>query len=180
VIFAVVLGMRANFTPQADLPTILLPTLLQGAGMALFFIPLTTIAMSGIAPARIPAAAGLSTFMRMTAGAMGASIMTTLWDSRAAMHHAHLAERLQLGDPAWTQALAALQQAGLGEAAAMAQITRLIDQQAYTRAADDIFLFSSWAFIGLIGLIWFTRRPPRLAANAPVAAARPAPAADAH
>ena len=185
VIFAIVLGMRANFTPQTDLATILIPTLLQGAGMALFFIPLTTLLMSGIAPQRVPAAAGLSTFMRMTAGAMGASVMTTLWDSRAAMHHAHLAEGLQQGNGALAQTMAGLQQSGLSEQAALASINRMIDQQAFTRAADDIFLFSSYAFIGLIGLIWFTRRPPRVLPHAvgtgsPASSSPASAAADAH
>ena len=32
----------------------------------------------------MPAAAGLSNFVRITAGAMGTSIATTLWESRAA------------------------------------------------------------------------------------------------
>jgi DHA2 family multidrug resistance protein len=166
IIFAVVLWMRAGFTTQTDFNTILLPTALQGGALALFFIPLTTISLSGLAPQRLPAAAGLSNFVRITAGAMGTSITTTLWDSRAALHHAHLVERLQTGDPALTEALAGLRNAGLGEGAALAQINRLIDQQAYTRAADDIFLASAWVFIGLIGLIWLTRRPPRMAGSA--------------
>ena len=38
----------------------------------------------------------------------------------------------------------------------------MIDQQAYTRAADDIFLASAVIFVLLIGLVWLTRRPPRL------------------
>jgi DHA2 family multidrug resistance protein len=101
---------------------------------------------------------------------MGASISTTLWESRAVMHHAHLAEQLQPGSAALAQALAALQAAGLSEAAALAQVTRMIDQQAHTRAADDIFYVSAVLFLGLVGLIWFTRRPPRLAPT-PVAAA---------
>jgi DHA2 family multidrug resistance protein len=42
---------------------------------------------------------------------------------------------------------------------AYAQINRLIDQQAFTRAADDIFLASSFLFLSLIVLIWFTKRP---------------------
>lgn len=48
---------------------------------------------------------------------------------------------------------------GLGEAAALAQITRLIDQQACTRAADDISLASALIFLALIGLVWLRRRP---------------------
>ena len=39
--------------------TILIPTVLQGAAMAFFFIPLQAIIFSGLAPDRMPAAAGL-------------------------------------------------------------------------------------------------------------------------
>lgn len=164
VIFAVVLWLRSGFTPQADLATILRPTLLQGAAMALFFIPLTTVSLAGLPPQRMPAAAGLSNFVRITSGAMGTSIATTLWEDRAALHHAHLVERLQQGDPALTDALGKLSGAGLGDAAGLAQINRLIDQQAFTRAADDIFLASAVMFLLLIGLIWLTKRPPRMGA----------------
>ena len=162
LIFFWVLWLRAGFTPQTDLWHIMLPTLLQGAAMALFFIPLTTLSLSELAPQRLPAAAGLSNFMRITAGAMGASISTTMWERRAVLHHAHLSEQLQPGHAAWRDALAVLGERGLSEGAALAQLTRQIDQQAYTRAADDIFLASAWVFIGLIGLIWVTRRPPHL------------------
>jgi DHA2 family multidrug resistance protein len=64
---------------------------LQGAAMAFFFIPLQAI-IFGLTPDRMPAAAGLSNFARITAGAIGTSIFTTLWENRAALHHAELAE----------------------------------------------------------------------------------------
>ncbi len=166
LIFAAALWMRSGFSTQTTFAHILVPTVLQGAGMALFFIPLTTLSLSGLTPQRLPAAAGLSNFVRITAGAMGTSITTTVWESRAVMHHAHLAEQLQPGNAAFADALAGLQGAGLGEGAALAQISRLIDQQAYTRAADDIFLVSAGLFLLLIGLIWLTQRPPRLPAGA--------------
>ena len=165
VIFGVVLWMRSRFTVQTDLLHIMVPTLLQGAAMALFFIPLTTLSFAGLHPSRTAAAAGLSTFVRTTAGAMGTSIVTTLWESRAALHHAHLAEGLQAGNPALADALAGFRNAGMGEGAALAQLNRLIDQQAFTRAADDIFLASAVIFVLLIGLVWLARRPPRLAAS---------------
>jgi DHA2 family multidrug resistance protein len=167
VVFALVLWMRSQFTTQTDMVHILVPTLIQGAAMAFFFIPLTTLTMSGQSPERMPAAAGLSNFVRITAGAMGTSIATTLWDDRAAMHHAHLAEPLANGQGALAGTLATLQSAGLSPQQALAQVNRLIDQQAYTRAADDIFFGSAVLFLALIGLIWFTRRPPRLAGAAP-------------
>ncbi len=166
VLFSVVLWMRSRFTTDTDLVTILIPTLIQGAAMSFFFIPLTTITLSGIPPERMPAAAGLSNFVRITAGALGTSISTTLWENRAVMHHAHLTERLAQGDPVTTGWLDRLTSAGLSPEQAMAQVNRLIDQQAYTRAADDIFLGSSFLFLTLIVMIFFTARPKGAAADA--------------
>jgi len=168
VLFAVVLGMRANFTTQTDFFTIMIPTVLQGAALAFFFIPLTTLTLSGITPDRLPAAAGLSNFVRITAGAMGTSLSTTLWESRATLHHQHMVERLGLGDPIAGETIAKLTASGLSPEQAMAQINRLIDQQAFTRAADDIFLASAVIFLVLILSIWLTKRPPRVAGAAPV------------
>ena len=159
MVFALVLWMRSRFTVETDFGHILIPTLIQGGAMAFFFIPLTTITLSGLTPDRIPAAAGLSNFVRITAGAMGTSIATTLWENRAAMHHAHLTELLVQGQGTFAITVKNLQAAGMSAEQAYAQINRLIDQQAFTRAADDIFLASSMLFLTLIVLIWFTKRP---------------------
>jgi DHA2 family multidrug resistance protein len=48
----------------------------------------------------------------------------------------------------------------------MFQVNRLIDQQAFTRAADDVFLVSGFIFLSLIVLVWFTRRPKHQASPA--------------
>ena len=66
--FALILWMRSRFNVQADFDTILLPTFLQGAAMAFFFVPLQAIIFSGQPPAKMAAAAGLSNFVRITAG----------------------------------------------------------------------------------------------------------------
>jgi len=166
IVFALVLWMRSQFTVQTDLVHVLVPTLIQGAAMAFFFIPLTTLTLAGLTPERMPAAAGLSNFVRITAGAMGTSIATTLWDDRAALHHAHLTEPLSSGQGAFANVLASLQAAGMSAQQALAQVNRLIDQQAYTRAADDIFFGSSMLFLALIALIWFTKRPPKIGGGA--------------
>ncbi|CAM4257707.1 DHA2 family efflux MFS transporter permease subunit [Comamonas aquatilis] len=170
MVFALVLWMRSQFTVETDFRHILIPTLIQGGAMAFFFIPLTTITLSGIAPERIPAAAGLSNFVRITAGAMGTSIATTLWENRAAMHHAHLTESLVQGQGVFGMTVQQLQAKGLSAEQAYAQINRLIDQQAFTRAADDIFLASSFLFLSLIILIWFTKRPEASPGGADAAA----------
>ncbi len=45
-------------------------------------------------------ASGMLNFMRITAGAFGASLATTLWDDRGAMHHAYLSEHISASHPA--------------------------------------------------------------------------------
>ncbi len=155
--FALILWMRGQFNVQAPFETILLPTILQGAAVAFFFIPLQTIVFSGLTPDQLPAASGLSNFVRITAGAFGTSIFTTLWEDRAVMHHAHLAEQVQRGNGAAMQTYAQLDAAGLSPEQAGALINRLVDQQAYTMAATDLFRISALLFLGLIAAVWLTR-----------------------
>ncbi|EHR70327.1 drug resistance transporter, EmrB/QacA subfamily [Burkholderiales bacterium JOSHI_001] len=178
IVFAGVLFMRSQFTTQTDLAHILVPTIIQGAAMAFFFIPLTTLTLAGIEPARIPAAAGLSNFARITAGAMGTSIITTVWEDRAALHHAHLAEQLGSGAAGpLAEVLNTLLAGGMAREQALAQVNRLLDQQAFTRAADDVFLASAVIFLLLIAVLWLTRRPPRVVASGGVSTAPQADAA---
>ncbi|MEO8152089.1 MAG: DHA2 family efflux MFS transporter permease subunit [Rhizobacter sp.] len=155
--FAVVLWMRSHFNTQSDFVTILIPTVLQGAAMAFFFIPLQAIVFSGLPPERMPAAAGLSNFLRITAGAVGTSLFTTVWESRAAMHHAQMAESINLGNNAAVQTLSQLTASGYSNEQALATINRLIDQQAFTMAATDIFWLSSILFVLLISMVWLTK-----------------------
>ncbi len=155
--FGLVLWMRSNFNTQADLMTILIPTLIQGAAMAFFFIPLQAITFSGLAPQQMPAAAGLSNFVRITAGAVGTSLFTTAWENRAVLHHAQLAESINTGNDTAMTTLSQLMASGQTREQALSTINRLIDQQAFTLAATDIFWLSSVMFVALIALVWLTQ-----------------------
>ncbi|WP_309680737.1 DHA2 family efflux MFS transporter permease subunit [Polaromonas sp.] len=169
-VFALVLWMRSNFNTQADFGTILIPTIIQGVAMAFFFIPLVTITLSGISPDKIPAASGLSNFVRITAGAFGTSIATTIWQDRAAMHHAHLSEAVNLGSSATHSALSGLAGAGLTPDQALGTLNRLVDQQAYMLAASDVFYASALIFLLLIPLVFLTRYSKAGAGSADAAA----------
>jgi MFS transporter, DHA2 family, multidrug resistance protein len=167
-IFSLVLFMRAHFNTDATIGTLMLPTIIQGAGMAAFFIPLVTISLSGLSPERIPAASGLFNFARITAGSFGTSITTTVWDRRATLHHAQLVERMSPGDPVTAQALGALHAGGAGSDQSYFLVNRLVDSQAFMLSANDIFYVSGVAFLVLIGLVWLARpvRGPGSAAAA--------------
>jgi DHA2 family multidrug resistance protein len=157
LVFALILWMRSNFNTQADFVTIIIPTIIQGIAMAFFFIPLVTITLSGLTPDRIPAASGLSNFLRITAGAMGTSLTTTLWDNRATLHHAQLSETINQGNNAATSAMAGLTGSGFSADQVLGQINRIVDQQAYMLATNDIFYASAILFLLLIPLVWLAK-----------------------
>jgi len=170
MVFALVLWMRSHFNTQADFKTIMIPTIIQGVAMAFFFIPLVTITLSGIPPEKIPAASGLSNFVRITAGSFGTSIATTIWQDRAAMHHAQISEYVNQGSTAANSALNGLAGAGLTPEQALGTINRLADQQAYMLAANDVFYVSAVIFLLLIPLVFLTRHTKAGAGSADAAA----------
>jgi DHA2 family multidrug resistance protein len=153
-VFALVLFMRAHFNTDATIGTLMLPTVIQGAGMAAFFIPLVSISLSGLPPDRIPNASGLFNFARITAGSFGTSITTTVWDRRATLHHAQLVERLTPQDPVAAQALGNLHASGMGTDQSYALVNRLVDSQAFMLSANDIFYVSGLMFLALTLLVW--------------------------
>ncbi|AVQ81031.1 MULTISPECIES: DHA2 family efflux MFS transporter permease subunit [Variovorax] len=157
LVFALVLWMRSNFNTQADFVTIIIPTVIQGIAMAFFFIPLVTITLSGLTPDRIPAASGLSNFLRITAGAMGTSITTTLWENRAALHHSQLSEAVNQGNNAATNAMSGLASSGFSTEQVLGQLNRIVDQQSFMLATNDIFYASAILFLLLIPLVWLAR-----------------------
>jgi DHA2 family multidrug resistance protein len=147
----------------------MIPTIIQGLAMAFFFIPLVTITLSGLPPDRIPSASGLTHFARITAGAFGTSITTTLWEHRAVVHHTQLADAVNPGSPAAQAAMSGLSASGMPHDQALAFINRLVDQQSFMLAADDIFYISAALFIVLIPLVWLSH--PQPAPGGPDAAA---------
>ncbi|HTS20945.1 MAG TPA: DHA2 family efflux MFS transporter permease subunit [Casimicrobiaceae bacterium] len=162
LVFALVLWMRSQFNTQADLATLLMPTIIQGIGVAIFFIPLVTLSLSGLPQEQIPSASGLYNFSRITAGAFGTSIVTTLWDRRAALHHAQLAEHITPYDFSSAHMLTTLQSSGLSPEQSRAMLERMIDQQAYMLAANDLFYVSAILFLFLIGVVWLARPAKRV------------------
>jgi DHA2 family multidrug resistance protein len=127
--------------------------------MALFFVSLLTIMFDGVEPQRVPAASGLSNFIRITTGAFAASIVTTFWDRHAALHQTRLAEATSIYDPRLQQALEGLHDLGFGDLPSIATLTHELANQAYLMSALDFFWISGWLCLLLVAFIWLTRRP---------------------
>ena len=166
LIFALVMFLRSEFDTQANLATLLVPTLIQGAAMAMFFVPLLQLAFSGMAPERIPSASGLINFARIAAGSFATSITTTLWSRRARLHHERLVESLTPSNPVTAHALTQMHAGGLTAQQSYALLNHMVDIQAYTMSADDIFYGSALLFLALVVIIWLARPAGHVAGEA--------------
>jgi DHA2 family multidrug resistance protein len=155
VAFAVSYFMRARYTPDADFLAYVWPMLVQGVSMSMFFIALVMIVLSDVPPEKTPAAAGLSNFCRYTAGSFAASITTTLWDRREALHQTRLAESV----------LAVPSAPGLTPLQSLQALGTTAVRQAYAMSSFDLFWISGWLMLLMIPLVWLTRRPGQAGAG---------------
>jgi len=169
VAFGVSFLMRARFTNESSLLDFILPLLVQGIALATYFLAMITILLDGIPPQKIPLASGLSNFARITGGGFAASIVTTIWDRREALHQSRLADHTTIFTPVLSQTLKSLHGFGFPDLAAKAAVTRQMIGQAYLLAAEDIFWVSGWLCILMIGMVWLCRRAVS-GGGAPVAA----------
>ena len=170
LIFAVVAWMRSRFNTQIDLWTLVVPTIIQGAAVSCFFIPLVNLALGGLRQDQIAAGSGLNNFLRIMAGAVATSTATTLWEGRAALHHAQLVEHLTPGSPQTSATLDLLARLGMQGTERYAYLDRIVNQQAFTLSALDLFYGSAILLVLLIPLLWIAR-PPKAAAGAAAAGA---------
>jgi len=156
--FAIVFYMRSKYVIEIDTWHLVLPTLLQGIPMALFFVPLTAIILAGQPQSKIPAAAGLSNFVRVFCGAVGTSIAGTVWNSRTILHHARLTEQASIDNPAFAQQIDTPQSLlHLNTQSAHALFDFTVNTQAAMMGLNDIFFISAIIFLLIIPLIWITR-----------------------
>ncbi|NIE65133.1 DHA2 family efflux MFS transporter permease subunit [Burkholderia sp. Ax-1719] len=170
VVFALCFWLRSQYTTGVDTWALTVPTLIQGIGMAGLFIPLVSITLSGLPGNRIPAASGLSNFVRIMCGGIGTSIFETAWDHRTIFHHARLTEQATPTNPVFNQSMQQMQNSvGLDPAQSHGMFDRMVTQQAAQLGVNDLFWISSVIFIVLIALIWITR--PERAGSADAGAA---------
>ncbi|SHE82606.1 DHA2 family efflux MFS transporter permease subunit [Thermomonas hydrothermalis] len=159
LVFAFTTHWFSTFTAQASFDQLIWPRLLQGLGVAFFFIPLNQIILSGLPPSEIASASGLSNFFRTIAGSISTAVSVTLWQHRADYHHAVLAESVNAARPAAEHWLGTLQGSGLASGQALAVTDQTINLQAFTLAVNDVFMLFSAMFVAMIVLVWWARPP---------------------
>jgi len=136
------------------------PRLIQGIGMACFFLPVQSLMLSNISADHMAAASGLSNFLRTLGAAIGTAISVTTWEHLASEHHARLTENVSSYSQYSNSYLSSLQHAGMSVEQAYAVVEHMISAQSYMLATNQFFLYCAVAFFALTGLVWFTRPKP--------------------
>jgi DHA2 family multidrug resistance protein len=134
--------------------------------LSVFMISMMTICLEGVAARDIPAASGIANFARITGSGFAASLATTFWDRREALHQSRLAETPTQFNPALRNAIDQLQAHGVSPLRGLGMLTKRMVDQAYLIALNDLFWIAGFACLAMIGLIWLTRRA---ISDAPVA-----------
>ena len=159
IIVAINIWWVAGMNDTATFGQLALPRLIQGIGLPLFFLPLNQVVMSGVSPAELASAAGLSNFIRTISGSISTAVCVYLWNTRTDYHHAVLTEHARPDSSAWAALQTQLAQHGITGQAAMEYADRVISQQAMTLGVNDVFYVLAVAFVLLIPFVWFARPP---------------------
>ena len=158
-VFALVAFWSARFTPDVDFWNVASARFFMGIGISCFFLPIIAINLSGLPPERIAAASGIANFMRNIGSSFGTAILTSLWEHKAAMHHARLTEQINLYNPIAVDYLSRLRSAGFAPDQAYAELERTITEQAYLLSTNAVLCICGMMMLGLIFLIWWARPP---------------------
>ena len=160
MVYALTFYWRAvTFEPEMTFMDVALPQFVQGLAVACFFMPLTTITLSGLPPEKMASASSLFNFLRTLAGSIGTSLTTFMWYNREAVHHTQLTEVINPYNPISQQFFQTMGSFGLSEEQTASYLAKQITAQGFIIGANEIFLVSAITFISLVVLIWFAKPP---------------------
>ena len=160
MVYALTFYWRAvTFEPEMTFMDVALPQFVQGLAVACFFMPLTTITLSGLPPEKMASASSLFNFLRTLAGSIGTSLTTFIWYNREAVHHTQLTEVINPYNPISQQFFQTMESFGLSEEQTASYLAKQITAQGFIIGANEIFLVSAITFISLVVLIWFAKPP---------------------
>jgi len=163
------LWWMTGFSLTMDRWPIIWSGVVQGLGLGLVFVPLSTVTFGTLAPHLRTDAASLFSLMRNIGSSIGISLVSTLLSQHTQVNHAELAAHVTPFNPAMEMALgAAPAQAGLE---AMAMLNGVVTQQAAMIAYLNDFKLMMFIALAMMPMLLLIRRPPGAAAPPAEAAA---------
>jgi DHA2 family multidrug resistance protein len=166
VVMGLTCFIRGRFTTEVDFYHVAMAQLLQGLGVALFFMPVLTILLSDLEGPEVSEGSGVATFLRSVGGSFSASITTYLWTRGGVLNHANLGEHVNAYAEQVRDAIAAT---GGHVQQYAAEMNRVITQQAMQISFNQLFDALGFIFLALVAVVWLAR-PPFVKKAGPAAA----------
>ncbi|QOG05585.1 DHA2 family efflux MFS transporter permease subunit [Aureimonas sp. OT7] len=164
VSFGIGTWMMSGITHDWDFHELFIPQVLRGFGLMLSMVPINNIALGTLPPQKMKGASGLYNLTRNLGGAVGLAIINTMLTDRTTLHYQRLAEHVSWGNPIAEERMSSMAQsldaAGLdGQAAAVANMVRIVTREAHVMAFADVFLVLTALFGALAMLAIFIDKP---------------------
>jgi DHA2 family multidrug resistance protein len=115
ILFFVFCWLLSNSTLESGTGDFFWPLIVRGIGMAILFVPLTTLAVSGLQGKQIGQGTGLNNMMRQLGGSFGVAILTTLIHVKSGEVRTALLSNTNSFNPAYVQRKEGLVQMLLGK-----------------------------------------------------------------
>jgi DHA2 family multidrug resistance protein len=162
IIECVALLHLSNFTTDVNFATFVWARVLQAAGIAFLFVPVTTVAYVGLPAGKNNNASALINLSRNLGGSIGISWAQTWLARRSQFHQARLVEHLTPYDFAYRQAMRHLQQmAPPGSHKPLAMLNMQLQQQVSMLSYLDIFHLLALATLVIVPFAFLLRKLPQ-------------------
>jgi DHA2 family multidrug resistance protein len=154
------------YSIDVDLFWLVVPAALQGLGMGLVFVPLSTIAYATLDRSRMAEAAGLFSLVRTMGASLGISTVTTVMTREAQVLWNQLGGNVSRFNPDLARYLSGLHLSP-GDPLAAAILGREVARQAQMIAIVDAFWLITWTFILMLPVALLLRSSRRRLEAAP-------------
>jgi DHA2 family multidrug resistance protein len=161
-LFFVFTNMLSHSTLATGEKDVLIPLLIRGVGMALLFVPLTTLAMSDLKGPELGQGSGLNNMMRQLGGSFGIAVLTTLIHTRQGFHRSNLLTNINIYNTPFTDRFNAYIHTFMGKGKSLMDATTMaykamegvISRQTLLLTYDDAYWVSGMVMLVSIPLLY--------------------------
>ncbi|QQL49443.1 DHA2 family efflux MFS transporter permease subunit [Mucilaginibacter ginkgonis] len=161
-LFFVFTNMLSHSTLATGEHDVLIPLLIRGVGMALLFVPLTTLAMADLKGPEVGQGSGLNNMMRQLGGSFGIAVLTTVIHNRQGLHRSNLLTYINQYNPVFTDRFNGYVHRFMGLGHSMSDATTMayramegiITRQSLLLTYDDAYWLSGLVMLFSIPLLY--------------------------
>ncbi len=173
---AIAMFLMQRLSLQAAYPDFVWPRVVLGVGLAMTFVPLTTVTLATIPRQEMGNATGMFNLLRNIGGSVGIAMAATILSRGEQFYQTALVSHVTQSSPIWQMRLFQIKQALIfrgvptvqANRGALGMIYGSLRQQAGALAFNYVFWVIGLAFLSIIPLLLLLKRNPHTEENVAV------------